>query len=120
MRHSRIFGVLFLSLFITACGGSSAKDLIVGKWSAKEKAPGTDKELEMVVEFTKDGKMIIDMAGLMKLEGSYKVIDDKTLEVMMKTPDGKEKTEKGAFSVTADKLTMKDPGGKETTFTRKK
>jgi uncharacterized protein (TIGR03066 family) len=96
---------------------SKVADLVVGKWSAKEKAG--DKELEIVIEFTKDGKLLMDLAGLMKLEGTYKVIDDRTLEVTMKNPvGGEEKTEKGPFSVTSDRLTLKDPGGKEMVFTR--
>jgi uncharacterized protein (TIGR03066 family) len=119
MRQRRVFGALLLALFVVGCGGGSAKDKLVGKWSAKEKVMG-DKEIEIVTEFTKDGKVIAEITGLGKKEGTYKVIDDKTLEVTMKGPDEKDKTEKGPFKIEGDKLTLTDDKGKDTVMTRVK
>jgi hypothetical protein len=126
MRQQRLYGTVLLAIFVIGCGGSSPKDLIVGKWSGKQ------GPMEATFDFAKDGKLTVDVklpkeiAEMMKkdtlqMEGSYKVIDDKTLEVTLKDPQsGKEKTEKGPFKVTADKLTLTNELGKEEVLTRVK
>jgi uncharacterized protein (TIGR03066 family) len=98
------------------------EELLIGKWAGKQKAKVNDKEVEyeMMVEFTRDGtvKMEVKGAAAFKVEGTYKVIDAKTLEVTLKDSDGDSNTNKSGFKVTKDKLTLIDPSGKETLLTR--
>ena len=111
--------VLFAVLLAPAAA-DKPEDLIVGKWSHTEKQ---DKiEVTVSMEFTKDGKITVEMTmpqskESIKLAGTYKVIDAKTLEVTMKDPTGQEKTEKGGYEVTKEKLTLIDKEGKKTDFT---
>jgi uncharacterized protein (TIGR03066 family) len=107
--------VLYVALLAPAFADKPA-ELIVGKWSAKEKMG--DMEVEMVLEFTKDG-VIKATFGSQSKEGKYKVIDDDKLEVTVER-DGKEETKKGTFKVTKDKLVLVPEGEGEKEFTRVK
>src|SRR5205807_301621 len=89
--------VLFLGS--PAVRGEEAKDLLIGKWEGKEKAG--DKELVFVLEFTKDNKMKVSIPDFgINLDGSYKVTGPDTIEVTIKGPDGKEKTDQSKFKVS--------------------
>jgi hypothetical protein len=141
MRPFSLLIVLCFAFLLPACGGGSstpkskdqadpkekptAKDLLLGKWSAKEGGP------QIILEFTRDGKVTMQpilteaelkMAGLKEAprdEGTYKVVEDRFLEVTRKGPGGEDRTEKNEFTVTADTLTIKDQD-METVFTRLK
>jgi uncharacterized protein (TIGR03066 family) len=112
--------VLFAALLAPAAADKPA-DLLVGKWTHTEKS---DKvEITVVLEFTDKGALSMEMQLPMtkdpiKISGSYKVIDDKTLEITAKDPKGEEKTDKGTFEVTKEKLTLIDKNGKKTEFTK--
>jgi uncharacterized protein (TIGR03066 family) len=111
--------VLYAALLAPAA--DKPADLIVGKWTHTEKQ---DKiEISVTLEFTKDNKLNMEMTlpnakEPLKIAGTYKVVDDKTLEITAKDPKGEEKTDKGSFEVTKDKLTLIDKSGKKTEFTK--
>jgi uncharacterized protein (TIGR03066 family) len=76
-------GVVLLSLvgLAEAGGGKKAQELLVGKWMGEAK----DTEIvSITMEFAKDGKYKVetktgDVRELVK--GTYKLVDDKTLEL---------------------------------------
>jgi uncharacterized protein (TIGR03066 family) len=112
--------VLYAALLAPAVA-DKPEELIVGKWTHTEKAGAN--EITVTLEFTKDSKLNMEMTlpnakDPLKITGSYKVVDDKTLEITAKDPKGDEKTDKGGFEVTKDKLTLIDKTGKKTEFTR--
>jgi hypothetical protein len=107
-----------LGLLVTVSGcGSSPKDMIIGKWETTQKQG--DVEVKITVEFTKD-EVKMSAMGLDFPPGKYKWVDNDNIEVTMKGPDGKEKTEKSKVKVTKDELEMPDPEGKVTKFKRAK
>jgi uncharacterized protein (TIGR03066 family) len=115
MRVVRIAALAcFVLLLGTAVASAQAKpqDLIIGKWSSTDpKDPG-------ILEFTKDGKLLIS-AGQIKIEGTYKFNSDTEMEVAL-TFGGETKKEKLKVKVTKDELTTTDSGGKEDKFKRAK
>jgi uncharacterized protein (TIGR03066 family) len=103
-----------LALAVTpALAADKPQDLIIGKWQpadAKEKAN---------LEFLKDGKLKIGSEQFM-LDGTYKFLDDKTLEVKISFM-GQEKAVKLNVTVTKDELTTQETGkDKKETFKRVK
>jgi hypothetical protein len=102
MIRLMIVAMLFVPL-LAGCG-KSPQDLVVGKWAS---ADADDKE---EVELAKDGTLSQDG----KKVGTWKAVDDKTMEV---TIEGK--TEKASYTVNGDEMTIKT-GKKETKFKRKK
>jgi uncharacterized protein (TIGR03066 family) len=105
-------------LFLPACSGGKNADKIVGTWEAtKGEMPAGS-----TVEFTKDGKMKINIkAGgqTVSVEGTYKVDGDK-LTTTGKGPDGKEKTETVKIKKLTDKeLALEDDKGKTEEFKKK-
>jgi uncharacterized protein (TIGR03066 family) len=115
MRKTCGFGLALLVICgLSGCGGSNKpQDLIVGKWEMKEKMG--DKEITGTSEFTSDGNVKVDMMGI-KMEGKYKFIDDKTIEVSM----GGQKEKNKIDSITKEKMVLIDPKGKKAEFTRAK
>jgi uncharacterized protein (TIGR03066 family) len=93
------------------------KELIVGKWSPAEKKGGN-----ATIEFTKDGKLKIEIEELkLTLNGTYKFTDNTTLEVSVEGPKGEKKSDKVTIkSISADKLVMVNPQGKEETLNKVK
>jgi len=90
-----------------------AKDLIVGKW-----APADEKQKGLTIEFTKDGKVTINVAQgdfKLNLDGTYKFTGDMEFEISIKGPGGeKPKTDKVKIkSITKDEMTTLNPTGKE-------
>jgi uncharacterized protein (TIGR03066 family) len=89
-------------------------ELIVGKWS-----PDDAKGKEVVIEFTKGGEVKISLgAGGMNItiNGKYKVVDEKTIELSMDSPDKKDevKTQKLTIkSISAEEAVIITPEGKE-------
>lgn len=104
------------------CVGVSAKDekidakKLVGKWEPKEKKGGGSA----VIEFTKDGKVMITITSKgkeVKFDGTYKVEGDK-VKTTMKFGD-KEQTDTQTISKLTDtELVSKDEKGKEETLVR--
>ena len=72
------------------------QELILGKWQLQE--PKT----QSVLEFLKDGKLKVTAQDL-TLEGSYKFLDDKTMEMKV-VLGGKEEVGKFKVTVTRDEL----------------
>jgi uncharacterized protein (TIGR03066 family) len=116
--------VLGWGLLLLGTAGAAADDkadkaakMLVGKWEATVKS-NTGKEIKIQLEFTKDNKLVVSYSGV-KVEGKYKVVDEKTLEVE-RTFMGKTMKEKNEFKVTKDTLEMKGSRGQSQKFTRVK
>ena len=96
------------------------KDLIVGKWE-----PVKSDEKRPTLEFTSAGvvKIVLKTKALSySVEGKYKFLDDKTLEVTLNSPNaGKEKKEKVKIkTITKTKLVLVDQKGKTESFKKVK
>lgn len=116
MRLAMFAVVVTLITSVTTLAQTDAKELLVGKWEAKEKIG--EAELKINLEFTKDAlKVSFDT---FKVEGKYKWADKDTLEVTITGMDGKDMTEKTKVVVTKDTLSLTGKDGKETKFTRAK
>ena len=115
--------VFVLALFVAVPlhAEYKAKDLIVGKWEPAKQPQGA----KVVIEFTKDGKVLMSGSGPdkkeFKMEGKYRLPDDKTMEVTYEQ-NGKAKTDKTTIvKITKDELVTKDDKDKEEqTFKRVK
>jgi len=79
------------------------KKLLIGKWAGTVKQD--DNDVKVVVEFTKDGKLIRTMGGK-TTKGTYKVVDDSNIEVTLKEGD-EDKTHKVKIKVDKDDLEAK-------------
>jgi len=115
--------VLAIAMFVAVPlhAEDKAKDLIVGKWEPEKQPQGA----KVVIEFTKDGKVLMTGSGPdkkeFKMEGKYRLPDDKTMEVTFEQ-NGKSKTDKTTIvKITKDELVTKDDKAKEEqTFKRVK
>jgi hypothetical protein len=87
--------ILGLVLIFSGCGGGSGS--IVGKWSNAERGE--------TIEFTSDGRMLVDSDAEGSFEFTYK-IDGNSLVLGM---EGFEATTPTAFSLDGDTLTVTDP-----------
>ena len=88
------------------------KDLIVGKWEPEK----VEKGAKAVIEFTKDGKVMIVASANgkdFKVDGTYKFTDDKTMEVTIVFMDKKDTKKVKVIKVTKDELVTQDEGKKE-------
>ena len=115
-----VLGCAILLVATAARAEDKPKDLLVGKWEGKEKLG--EQEVKAVVEFTKDGKVKLTMSGGgmdVTLNGTYKVLDDKTLETSFEFM-GQTMTDKSSFKVTKDSLEITNKQGKVTKLTRGK
>jgi len=112
------FAVLVLAGQAYGDAKADAEKLIVGKWETKQKLG--DKEATATLDFSKDGKLGMKLTGPaeFELKGSYKVIDENTIEVTITFMD-KTMTEKSKFKVSKDTLELSDKSGKTQKFTRK-
>ena len=129
---------IFCGLVLTACGGKP-EEQIVGTWKidadammaamaddprfkdmpeeAKKTAleQGAKMMGSMTAEFTKDGKMSMNMGKDMKKEGTYKVVSTEGKTVTLAaTMDGK--TENIVVTVDGSTIKLKGPDGPEMTF----
>jgi uncharacterized protein (TIGR03066 family) len=89
---------------------------LVGKWAMKKDAGKT------VVEFTKDGKMLVDTVvneKPMKIEGTYK-LEGKKLTVTVKAGGKEVERVQTIFDVTDTELITTDEQGKKEFSTRVK
>jgi uncharacterized protein (TIGR03066 family) len=92
--------VACVALFVSGCG-SSAENLIVGKWEAGESG------LKLTVELAKDGKAKITMFG-QTLQGTYRLNGDE-LEWTLngKTTKSNVKVTRTEMELTSDGKTIK-------------
>jgi uncharacterized protein (TIGR03066 family) len=117
-----VVGILLFGLAFAVQAGDkdkkkddSIKTKLVGTWEA-ESGKGLPKGAK--VQFTKDGKVIINAkrdAKEMRIEGTYKV-EGNTLKVTTKRED-KERTQELKVTKVDDKqLVLEDPKGDAVTF----
>jgi uncharacterized protein (TIGR03066 family) len=109
------------AVLVTALGGSAdgrqdaAKidaKLLVGKWQPQ------DKTKEFTVEFSKDGKVTVVVAGKDdKGEGTYKLDGDK-LTLKLKFGDKEESMTRTVHSLTKTELVSSKEGGSKDTLVR--
>src|SRR5437660_224195 len=89
------------------------KDLIVGKW-----APNDEKTKDkVVIEFTKDGKVLVtatEDGKKMEIKGTYKFATDDKVDIEMDFM-GEKKKETMTVKVTKDELTTTDSKDKKET-----
>jgi uncharacterized protein (TIGR03066 family) len=112
--------ILFASLFLAPVAADdkkeTAKDLIIGKWQ-----PADPKEM-VILEFTKDGKIIVKETRAGKtseITGTYKFVGADQVQAVMRF-NGEEKKENLTVTVTRDELTTTDSGKKTDKFKRVK
>jgi uncharacterized protein (TIGR03066 family) len=120
----KVFLVL-MAVCLASCSTSilaadtSAQALLLGKWQSAD-----EKDKGVIVEFTKDGgvKITLGADGLsFVIDGTYKLIDEKTVEVTMDdlNKKGEKKTEKLSIkSSTENEFVLVDGKGKETALKR--
>lgn len=109
--------VIALASVASLHADDKAKDLIVGKWEPSKVPEG----VKIVVEFTKDGKLKI--TGNAKIEGkkdqdisgsgSYKFLDDDTMETVVEIFGKKETSKVKIVKISKDELVTRDDGKKE-------
>jgi uncharacterized protein (TIGR03066 family) len=112
-----------LAALLATCCGLSADDKeekidakkLVGKWRPKEKKEG-------VIEFTKDGKVLItadDGGKTLTREGTYK-LDGNKLALTLKQGDKERTMTRTVSKLTDTELVSADEKGKEDTLVRVK
>ena len=115
MRNVTGIGLALLIVCgISGCGGGKPQDQIIGKWEAKEKGPD-GKEMTMTTEFTKDGTVKMGVMGL-TVEGKYKFIDDKNIELTMEMMGKKDTKKLKLDSISGDKMVLVDDKGEKKEF----
>ena len=92
-----IMALSCLALGLSACGGSSPQDLIIGKWKAGQGG------IKVTAEFAKNGTAKLTMFG-QTLQGTYKLEGDE----LEWTLNGK--TTKSKVKVTATELEVTSGG----------
>lgn len=104
--------VLLVNSHAFADAKSEAEKVLVGKW--EKMSPGG---LKTQIDFQKGGKLAMIITGApggdVKFGGTYKVIDDKTIEVTVSWM-GRTATEKSKFKITRNKLELTGENGKHT------
>jgi uncharacterized protein (TIGR03066 family) len=93
--------------------------LIVGKWEPEKKPDGVDK---ILVEFTKDNKMFLDLetnGEKQKIEGTYKVDGDK-LEVKFEVQGQPMEQKRTITKLTETEMITKDDEGTERKYKKAK
>src|SRR5260221_14246443 len=93
--------VLLAPAVTRALAADKPQDLIIGKWRQSE---GKGH-----LEFLKDGKLKFLIPQNSSVDGTYKFLDDKTLEIKMSF-EGQETKTKLKVTVTKDELTMQEEG----------
>jgi uncharacterized protein (TIGR03066 family) len=108
-------------VLVAAAGGTAAGQdekidakLLVGKWTPKDEA----KKGDFVVEFTKDGKVLLNAAGKdFKAEGTYK-LDGNKLSLKMKFGDEEKSQVRTVHSLTRTELVSSDEKDRKDTLVR--
>lgn len=110
--------VMFIAAGLSADDKSEKIDAkkLVGKWEP----PDTPKGVSLVLEFTKDGKLVVsaDVGGKTeKMEANYKLAGNK-LTINGKLPGGEKTETVTVLKLTDAELVTKDEKGKEETLKR--
>lgn len=110
--------VLLLSVGLTAEDKKTDIDAkkLVGKWEPKDKK----EDAKFVIEFTKDGKVKVNISGNGKdfnVEGTYKVEGNK-LQTVVKIGDKEQTHTRTISKLTDTELVSSDEKGKEDTLVR--
>jgi len=122
----RLIAGVGLGLVMAVAAGSPADDKaekidakkLIGKWEP----PDTPKGVSVVIEFTKDGKLVVsaDVGGKTeKTEANYKLVGDR-LTINGKLPGGEKRETLTVLKLTDAELVTKDERGKEETLKRVK
>src|SRR5437773_161689 len=101
--------VVLLIALAPIAAADKPQDLIIGKWQMDA------NKATITVDFEKDGKVKVSIkegANETKGSGTYKFINDETMEVMLDI-DGEKKNEKLKVKVTKDELITTDESKKE-------
>lgn len=116
MRLAFTTALALVALMVTASplvAEDKPQDLIIGKWKS------TDADHDAVIDFAKDGKLKI-VGKDVSIDGSYKFLDDKTIEVKFQL-GAEDKATKLSVTVTKEELvTVEDGKDKKITFKRVK
>jgi uncharacterized protein (TIGR03066 family) len=113
----KTLSVMTVGLFLgLPAAAQDAKTLIVGKWEGTQKVKGNDVKIE--AEFKDDGTMVFTVRDI-KVNGTYKLIDDKVIETEQ-TFEKQTRKLKQEYKVSQDTLDLKDPEGNVFTFKRAK
>src|SRR5262245_27327311 len=108
-----IAAVCLVLLFAeTAPAQEKAKRLLVGKWAAMSGGMVRGK-----LEFTRDGKMIVQSGRLKPLEFTYKVLEDDTIET---SASKGAKPQKRTIKVSKDELEIETGTGDVEKYKRDK
>jgi uncharacterized protein (TIGR03066 family) len=114
IRLATLASVALLLAFTAAplLAADKPKDLIVGKWEPKQLPEG----VKVTIEFTKDGKITVaGKAGDKEFKGSgtYKFVDDDTMETEMEIMGMKDKSKTKIVKISKEELITRDEGKKE-------
>jgi WD40 repeat protein len=91
---------------------SPARELLVGKWESQdEKEKGS-------LEFQKDGSVHMAMAGAPETKGTYKFLDENTIQLALPVPNGESVSQKLKVQVGSDELVTTDESNKVDRFKR--
>jgi uncharacterized protein (TIGR03066 family) len=113
--------VLCAALLAPAAADAKPLEHLVGKWQGTIK-DDNGKESQLTVEFLKDGTWSGEAKSgddVKKFAGTYKVIDEGTVETTIKRDD-KEEKETMKVVLDKDKLTVTNSKKKSVEFTRVK
>lgn len=118
MRLSAVAALAVFALLALVVAPGLAADkpdvLIVGKWQPK------DEKAKVVLDFQKDNKLKISADESFSFDGTYKFVNDTTLEIKIAF-GGQEKVTKLKVTITKDELTTQEEGkDKKETFVRVK
>jgi uncharacterized protein (TIGR03066 family) len=124
MRIILSLALLAVMGLVSGVGAQDKKDAkidgkkLIGKWTPKD----AKKEAGLVIEFAKDGKLIlsVDIAGKTeKVEGMYK-LDGAKLTLAIKFGDKENKETMTILKLTDEELETEDSNGKKDTLLRVK
>jgi|SRR5579871_5199788 len=114
ISNSVLVGVVALTL--SGCGESvNPRQAIVGKWNVSQSAG--IMSFQGTAEFRKDGTVTTEMKG-MRIESTYKFLDDETIEVVMSVGGRKLSEKNKIVNMTSDEMSLRDPQGGRADFTR--
>ena len=125
-------------------GGNITKEKLVGKWKVTETPKPTPPGMEMMMEFTRDGKFIVSVKlpkamlekleklppqlreklgiknGTMKMKGTF-MLDGNKIKTTATAPTGKKSNNEGSVRLVNDReLILTDKKGQTTKLQRLK
>src|SRR2546422_603568 len=115
-RSLLVLGVSLAAFAVAAADDKDKAKELLGLWKRTTKIK--DKEVTIELEFLAEGKLRVEMLDTV-VKGTWKVVDDDKLEMMM-TLDSKAEKKRVPFVVTKDELKLTDPKGDVETYKRDK